>query len=63
MEKFILNGNVQPEYLAESLKIYLHKCNIYIKGCKKRGKTLEMENTMLRMRQIISRHPYSSYHG
>ena len=54
LEKFILTGNLRPEYLAESLKIYLYKCKIYINGCKKRGKNLEIENTRLRMRQILS---------
>jgi glycosyltransferase involved in cell wall biosynthesis len=55
LEKFILNGNLKPQYLAEALKIYLYKCNIYINGCEKRGKYIEIENTRLRMEQIQSR--------
>ncbi len=63
LEKFILNGNLQPQYLAESIKIYLYKCNIYISGCKKRGKNMEIKNMRLRMRQILSRYRHYSSHG
>ena len=62
LEKFILNADSQPEYLDEALKIYLHKCNIYINGCKKRGKKMEIEDTKLRMRQIQSTYRHYSSH-
>ena len=62
LEKFILNGDFQPDHLDEALKIYLHKCNIYINGCKKRGKNMEIENTKLRMKQIRSTSRYNSSH-
>jgi glycosyltransferase involved in cell wall biosynthesis len=54
LEKFIVNGNEKPEYLAESIKMYLKKCSIYIKGCKKRGKVDEVEELKSRMRRITS---------
>jgi glycosyltransferase involved in cell wall biosynthesis len=38
LEKIILEGNLEGEFLREAIDVYRQKTEIYILGCKKRGK-------------------------
>jgi glycosyltransferase involved in cell wall biosynthesis len=43
LEKLILKGNLGSEFLSEAIDIFRLKTEIYILGCKKRGKIEEIE--------------------
>lgn len=44
IKKLLENNNLKEEYYQLALKELKHKCNIYVKGAEKRGKTADIEH-------------------
>lgn len=52
LEKLILTCKIREEFLAAAIKEYRRKCDIYISGCRKRGKIDEIKNIQSKMANI-----------
>lgn len=55
LEKLILDGNLKPEYLNESIEMFKKKCSIYTSGCLKRGRQEEIDSINSRTERLLSR--------
>lgn len=54
LEKLISSGTVHGDFLLSTLDVYQNKCQIYMNGCKKRGKHHEMQELGKRMERILN---------
>jgi glycosyltransferase involved in cell wall biosynthesis len=54
LEKIIMSGILRGEYLNAAKNTFREKAAIYIKGCRKRGKDLEIKDLQTRMEHLLS---------
>lgn len=55
LENFLLKDALNEGYLREAVEVYKKKCQIYMGGCKKRGRVSELEELKSRMKQVLSK--------
>jgi glycosyltransferase involved in cell wall biosynthesis len=53
LEKIIASGTLNREFLRAAKNAYRHKAEIYIKGCRKRGKEQEIAALQARMELLL----------
>jgi glycosyltransferase involved in cell wall biosynthesis len=54
LEKLLLSGTLEEDFLLSALDVYRTKCRIYMTGCKKRGKQNEMQELGKRMERVFT---------
>jgi len=54
LEKLIKSGTLKKEFLIEAVKVYQRKAEIYLSGCRKRGKTEEIHKVQSQLNQLLA---------
>ena len=53
LEKLIREGNIRQDFLRQAKEVYKKKCEIYISGCRKRGRLDEIKGLQSRMSSLL----------